>query len=228
MTNPLAAPIRVELANYLQAFPEEAARQAPLSKLLEDPEWDLVNRKNMMQGHLTTSALVMDPKLSRFLLIHHIILERWVQPGGHFEDIEIPVPSEVKLSDPELWASAGAEYYSQCPQAHIYSSPLWLSSHREVEEETGVWAYPHPWTAKQFSPLDIDMHAISPSPKRNEGWHYHFDFVYLAIADSVNSPLNAQLAEVHASEWVMFEDLEKVGTRMKWMAQKLKRFGLAS
>lgn len=227
MTSPLTSPIRVELANYLQAFPEETPRQTPLSNLLASPSWDVINRKNMMQGHLTTSALVMDPKLSRFLLIHHIILERWVQPGGHFEDIDMPAPSSVKLPDADLWASAGAAYSAQCKQAHIYRSPLWLSAHREVEEETGVWVYPHPWTVSHFAPIDIDMHAIAPSPKRNEGWHYHFDFVYLAIADSTESPLNAQLAEVHASEWVPLEDLSKIGVRMKWMVQKLKRLGLA-
>jgi 8-oxo-dGTP pyrophosphatase MutT (NUDIX family) len=34
-------------------------------------------------GHLTGSALVVDPQSERFLLLHHTKLRRWLQPGGH-------------------------------------------------------------------------------------------------------------------------------------------------
>lgn len=34
-------------------------------------------------GHLTGSALVLDPATGRVLLIHHAKLGRWLQPGGH-------------------------------------------------------------------------------------------------------------------------------------------------
>ncbi len=34
-------------------------------------------------GHLTGSALVLDPATGRVLLIHHAKLDRWLQPGGH-------------------------------------------------------------------------------------------------------------------------------------------------
>lgn len=34
-------------------------------------------------GHLTGSALVLDPASGRILLIHHAKLGRWLQPGGH-------------------------------------------------------------------------------------------------------------------------------------------------
>ena len=34
-------------------------------------------------GHLTGSALVVDPNTSTVLLIHHAKLDRWLQPGGH-------------------------------------------------------------------------------------------------------------------------------------------------
>lgn len=34
-------------------------------------------------GHLTGSAMVLDPATDRVLLIHHAKLGRWLQPGGH-------------------------------------------------------------------------------------------------------------------------------------------------
>lgn len=36
-------------------------------------------------GHLTASAVVVDPERTRALLIFHRKLQRWLQPGGHFE-----------------------------------------------------------------------------------------------------------------------------------------------
>jgi 8-oxo-dGTP pyrophosphatase MutT (NUDIX family) len=34
-------------------------------------------------GHLTGSALVVDPRNRRLLLLHHRKLQMWLQPGGH-------------------------------------------------------------------------------------------------------------------------------------------------
>jgi 8-oxo-dGTP pyrophosphatase MutT (NUDIX family) len=36
-------------------------------------------------GHVTTSAIVVTPDLSSVLLVHHRALDRWLQPGGHWE-----------------------------------------------------------------------------------------------------------------------------------------------
>lgn len=39
--------------------------------------------RTCVDGHLTGSALVVDPSRSASLLIHHAKLDRWLQPGGH-------------------------------------------------------------------------------------------------------------------------------------------------
>ena len=36
-------------------------------------------------GHITASAWVVDPAGNAALLIHHVTLDRWLQPGGHVE-----------------------------------------------------------------------------------------------------------------------------------------------
>jgi 8-oxo-dGTP pyrophosphatase MutT (NUDIX family) len=36
-------------------------------------------------GHVTTSAFVVSPDLKQVLLIDHVIIGRWLQPGGHYE-----------------------------------------------------------------------------------------------------------------------------------------------
>jgi 8-oxo-dGTP pyrophosphatase MutT (NUDIX family) len=62
----------------------EARHLAALRQLLEDCG-DCFDRKNLVPGHITSSALVVDTKLTQVLLIFHAKLQRWLQPGGHVE-----------------------------------------------------------------------------------------------------------------------------------------------
>ena len=39
--------------------------------------------RSCTEGHLTGSAIVVDPVTGSSLLIHHAKLRRWLQPGGH-------------------------------------------------------------------------------------------------------------------------------------------------
>ncbi|MEO8695194.1 MAG: NUDIX hydrolase [Acidimicrobiales bacterium] len=39
--------------------------------------------RSCLIGHLTGSALVVDPTTERMLLLHHRKLQKWLQPGGH-------------------------------------------------------------------------------------------------------------------------------------------------
>ncbi|WP_205772420.1 NUDIX hydrolase [Microvirga calopogonii] len=46
---------------------------------------DDIHSRRTFPGHVTTSAFILDPTGRRILLIHHRSLERWLQPGGHYE-----------------------------------------------------------------------------------------------------------------------------------------------
>jgi 8-oxo-dGTP pyrophosphatase MutT (NUDIX family) len=39
--------------------------------------------RTCLPGHLTGSALVLEPVRERILLLHHRKLQKWLQPGGH-------------------------------------------------------------------------------------------------------------------------------------------------
>lgn len=41
--------------------------------------------RSCLEGHVTGSALVVDPSRCAALLIHHAKLDRWLQPGGHVD-----------------------------------------------------------------------------------------------------------------------------------------------
>lgn len=58
----------------------EAARQQILDFI--DEHEDALHRTNPV-GHLTGSALVVDPSTRQVLLLFHAKVQRWLQPGGH-------------------------------------------------------------------------------------------------------------------------------------------------
>lgn len=47
----------------------------------------LISRKNFF-GHITASAIVLDRTLSKILLVHHKNLGKYIQPGGHIDNID--------------------------------------------------------------------------------------------------------------------------------------------
>lgn len=44
-----------------------------------------LDRRETMPGHATTSAFVLSPDHALILLIDHVVIGRWLQPGGHYE-----------------------------------------------------------------------------------------------------------------------------------------------
>lgn len=82
----------VEVVHELQALlarhrPADASEERSLRRTHQllrttgSPFW----RGQYNPGHLTASAIVVDPTRTRTLLVHHDKLDRWLQPGGHFE-----------------------------------------------------------------------------------------------------------------------------------------------
>jgi 8-oxo-dGTP pyrophosphatase MutT (NUDIX family) len=71
------------LTRYLAQYPEERTALAAFRAQLDSPE-DCFVRSNMT-GHVTTSAAILNPDLTKVLLIHHRALQLWCPPGGHWE-----------------------------------------------------------------------------------------------------------------------------------------------
>jgi 8-oxo-dGTP pyrophosphatase MutT (NUDIX family) len=44
-----------------------------------------LDRRETLPGHATTSAFVVSPDHAQVLLIDHVVIGRWLQPGGHYE-----------------------------------------------------------------------------------------------------------------------------------------------
>lgn len=71
-------------ASIEAALPGDAHHEAARTQMLTfiDAHPDALHR-SCVTGHLTGSALVVDPATRHVLLLFHAKVQRWLQPGGH-------------------------------------------------------------------------------------------------------------------------------------------------
>ena len=51
------------------------------------------SRRQFTPGHITCTAVVLDPRRERVLLMFHHRLLRWLLPGGHCENDDVSISS---------------------------------------------------------------------------------------------------------------------------------------
>lgn len=73
------------MAYHTPFVEEKRFRERFLSLLAQEPDCFF---RHSAHGHITGSALVMNPEGTQVLLLHHRKLNRWLQPGGHADGDE--------------------------------------------------------------------------------------------------------------------------------------------
>ena len=68
--------------------PEEEKSRELILALLRETEAPF-SRGQFNPGHITCTAVVLDPGRGRVLLMHHHRLRRWLLPGGHVEEDDV-------------------------------------------------------------------------------------------------------------------------------------------
>jgi 8-oxo-dGTP pyrophosphatase MutT (NUDIX family) len=81
---------RNDLARVVERYRADVASPREHLALLR---WQItqghaLDRRDTFPGHLTTSAFVLSPDHEQVLLIDHVVIGRWLQPGGHWEEAE--------------------------------------------------------------------------------------------------------------------------------------------
>lgn len=84
---PSQADFHDHLSHIVSHYLSEQATSREMLALLR---WQIsqghpLDQRSTMPGHLTTSAIVLSPDWSQVLLIYHVTIGRWLQPGGHYE-----------------------------------------------------------------------------------------------------------------------------------------------
>jgi len=75
-----------ELGNYKTQFDEERLFIPIFIDLLENQENCF--ERSLVSGHITGSAWVLNESFTKALFVHHVKLNRWLQPGGHADGDE--------------------------------------------------------------------------------------------------------------------------------------------
>lgn len=112
------------MRQYFLRFPQERARLDVLLSQLEQRDPNICSRSNL-PGHLTASALVLNPKDNCLLLIRHKFLQRWLQPGGHMDPGELPLAGALR----ELSEEVGTVPVSVHPWHRENAVPIDIDSH---------------------------------------------------------------------------------------------------
>jgi 8-oxo-dGTP pyrophosphatase MutT (NUDIX family) len=88
---------KLEIAARIQKFDcagdELAAKSKELTlMMLVESEYPF-SRRQFTPGHITCTAVVLDPRRERVLLMFHHRLLRWLLPGGHCENDDLSISS---------------------------------------------------------------------------------------------------------------------------------------
>lgn len=78
-----------------------------------------------LPGHVTTSAFVLSPDHAQVLLIDHVVIGRWLQPGGHWE----PAGSFHESAAREALEETGVQGLALHPWHGGADLPFFIDSH---------------------------------------------------------------------------------------------------
>ena len=114
---------------YTKVFPEERSNLAQLIEQVTHE--DNLNNRKTLPGHITGSAIVLTPKRDKVLLIHHKVLDIWIQPGGHWDPEE---PDPWTAARREAVEETGVQIEKQLPVANDDTKiPLDINTHQIPE-----------------------------------------------------------------------------------------------
>jgi len=162
--HPKVEPVLHSLRCYAKVWPEGLI---PYSGF--DKDWELTTQERLVTflkdhtdalertcvpGHITGSALVVNPNFDRVLLTLHAKLGKWLQLGGHAD------------GDSDVAAAALREAREESGRSEVEFLP-W--------EQGGTWGITSP------TAFDCDIHQI---PARgDQPSHLHYDIRYLCVLD---------------------------------------------
>lgn len=74
------------LSEYKPYYESEKIFLEKMKKFLRENE-NFAYRSNL-SGHFTASVFIIDENFEKILLLHHKKLDKWIQPGGHIDEID--------------------------------------------------------------------------------------------------------------------------------------------
>lgn len=140
-----------------------------------------------MKRHFTATAFIVDD-IKGTLLLWHKHLNRWMPPGGHVDEDELPEETarreckEETGLDVEIIGDAQSDLFADPAEGRMMKKPLAML-----------------------------LEEIPARPDRGEEAHQHMDFLFIArLIDPMQKPEHLE-AEAHDKmRWFTKEDVEKL------------------
>ena len=148
-----------------------------LVQLNEKDDQEMINRKNFI-GHFTASAFVISKDNRRLLMVHHNILKRYLQPGGHIDKND---RNPLDAAKRELFEETG------------------------IDSEILTYQCAEPLNS--LIPFNVSVHKIPENKLKNERSHYHYDLQYLFyIENEVDVKIDSN--ESSSYEWIQLDNVK--------------------
>lgn len=148
--------------------------------------------------HLTASAVVLDERRGRVLLIWHKASRLWMFPGGHIDAGEAPHEAALR----EVMEETGLP-------ATIVNTAPWLPG------------LPSAWVTDEYPAPAKPARPGKPA----EAAHSHVDLLFLAVADSM-APTAPALDEVSAARWAPIAGLATLPPNLRREVPRLAYLAL--
>jgi len=84
-SRPFLARLKTLVARYRAEVASDRERLSLLRWQMAEEH--ALDDRATLPGHVTTSAIILSPDHSQVLLIDHVVIGRWLQPGGHYEPV---------------------------------------------------------------------------------------------------------------------------------------------
>ena len=118
------------LKSYAGKYPAEANTISQLISFVEENK-DCFECA-LLKGHVTASAWVINHDRSAVLLIHHLKLDKWLQPGGHCDGD----PDTLHVAQKECFEETGLE--TKPVSAEVFDIDI-----HDIPERKGIPAHIH-------------------------------------------------------------------------------------
>ena len=118
------------LAAHTPIDPEEADHHSQIMRFVASHRHSWWTRANL-EGHVTGSAWILNLACTHALLLHHVKLNLWVQPGGHLDDADATPAAGAMREALEETGIAGLTFASEALfDIDIHVIPARASSQR--------------------------------------------------------------------------------------------------
>lgn len=131
--------------------------------------------------HFTATGYTVNKSRTKMLLVHHKGLDKWLPPGGHIEDNEVPHEAAIR----EVYEETG-----------VMAVPIKGDENDLALKDIKEAQIPRPYAL---------MYQIIPKSKKDIE-HIHLDMVFALEADDAGK-IAARHKEVHDVRWVAKKNL---------------------